>query len=229
MYEAYVDEIQRELGLHATWPVNAAVRLGDIGVFKDGVFERKGSLATRNIKFRRRVAKPNGSIEYKSSNGTTTQLKAVAAPTSSAQSFGFSIKFSRANAIFVSATKCAFVEIEDQEMLGIDILDQYRKGLWEKDHAVVTSVIESEDANILVSSSDDGLAEFLVPKDPPIIDAEAKLVEQRGLSIRVTAASSVTPFFKTRRVARKWWVGEPKFLNVPSGEGFLGPDEPQRR
>jgi hypothetical protein len=216
MYKRYVEEIRRELGLHAAWPVETPVRLGDIGVFHDGLFQRTDSLESRGIKFKRRIAKANASLEYHSSNGTKIESKLLAsAPgASDAAKIGYVVRFHGENAAFVTATKCSFTEIEDQELLGIEILQQYRGGFWSGDHVVVTNVIESDNATILVSSTDDGLAEFVLPKtDPVIIDGDAKLVSQHGLAVKVTAGKGVTPFFRTRGIARKWLLGQPRFLD----------------
>ena len=75
--QLYAAAIRRHLGgYHAAWLPDTALRLGDVGVFQDGVFVRQGDLSHFYVEF---AAQPDSSpsrLDYTASDSVEVSFKA---------------------------------------------------------------------------------------------------------------------------------------------------------
>jgi hypothetical protein len=75
----YAREMHEKFGYLATWLPNVKVRLGDVGVINEHIFEAKASLRQRGIAFDVRNNPSAADLEYTSSDAITVEFKAAGA------------------------------------------------------------------------------------------------------------------------------------------------------
>jgi hypothetical protein len=219
----YTDEIQRHLGFLATWPPNDSVRLGDVGRLNARVFERTSTLDAERIRFAVRVANNESSYEYVSENAVTLQAKAAGdAPTPgsflSLAEAGVSIRFNRDNAIVFQAAKCVVRSIENESDVGMEILARYDRGDWERDWVVVTGLVRSDAASVLISSGGTAQLDLATSADLAAagvvnlasLTADVRVVHSSNVGTRFIAAEGLTPLFRASGI-RRTLFGSPSF------------------
>lgn len=141
----------------AAWPPGQRVKLGDIGVIKDNVFDRKQSLSDLKFKFKIRSGAPTD-WEHKSGKSVSVSVKAAG------ESFEFPpiplkdaaarISFGGVGAFIFQAAGCVESEIENKAALGKQILSWIKSKDWKEDWVVVDAVMTTDNAVVMVCDSD---------------------------------------------------------------------------
>jgi len=230
----YTDEIQRHLGFLATWPPNDSVHLGDVGRLNGRIFERSTTLDAQRIPFVIRVANNQSSYEYLSENAVTLQAKA-AGETPTSGSFlaraeaGVSIRFNRDNAIVFQASRCIVSSIENESDVGKEVLARYDYGDWERDLVVVTSLVQSSAATVLISSGGTAQLDLATSTDlgaAGIINlsslaADVRVVHSSNVGARFIAVEGLTPLFRASGIRRSVF-GAPSFTRRGEQPSTLG-------
>jgi hypothetical protein len=74
----YAKEINERFGYLATWLPNVEMRVGDVGIIRDHIFERRTSLAELGIPVDVQLDPSAIDFEYTSSDAVTINVKAAA-------------------------------------------------------------------------------------------------------------------------------------------------------
>src|SRR5882724_3193784 len=119
----YAREMNEKFGYFATWLPNVRVKLGDVGVVREHVFEPVSSLHQMGIAFVIDRDRQTADLDYTSSDAVSIETKVSgavhdpAATTASADG-NISISFGRANAVAFQASGCVTSKIADVKSLG---------------------------------------------------------------------------------------------------------------
>ncbi len=231
-FKKYIKEMTKEFGYHATWTPAIPIKLGDIGVFHDGVFERVNSL--KNLGFvieERPTLPPEKFLEYKSEHSVNIKFKtaAEAAPVNSmlgAADAGVIIEFGKEGGVYFKANDVKTRSIENIGALHEFIRKTYDNGNgeWKRKWVVITELKEAASATILYSQSGNGKVEIKAKGDISLDKIDLANAES-GLSIMpssetdiaILAENNLTPLFKAIGVRKRFWLwGEtevvPKFI-----------------
>ena len=204
----YTDEMKKKFGYYATWNPGVPLDLGDIGTFKDNVFTRLSNLKEIGIEFEIRPDETKTPLEHNSqgSVSVTTKLSGTAAPQGSVLTnldAGIIVEFSKENSTMFKSNNTSTSTIKDGIKLGNQVLALYRAGKWNKNWAIVTELVEAENATIIISNTSNSKIELKANAniDAPtfdIADAEFKFSTQfsRGLETKIISAEGLTPLFK---------------------------------
>lgn len=206
--EQYTDEMKKKFGYYATWNPGVPLKLGDIGTLNDNVFTRLSNLSDRGIEFEIREDLTKTPLEHSSegSVSVTTKLSGTVAPQGSVLTnldAGIIVEFSKENSTLFKANNTTSPSIKDAIKLEEQVLDLYRKGKWNKNWAIVTELVEAENATVIISNNSNSKIELKANAniDAPtfdIADAEFKFSTQfsKGLETKIISAEGLTPLFK---------------------------------
>jgi len=212
----YTREMYKQFRYLAAWLPGTPFSLGDIGILKGKEFTKIGNIEEHGINFEIEFDDTPSDLEYASKGGVsiTTKLSgAIASEGSSISNIdaGISANFSQENSILFKANNTRTPSIKNQIKLGEEILELYKKGKWNTDWAVITELVESESASILISSSKEAKIDLKVTgdigsKQLDIADAELnfQLSFSKDLSTKIIAQEGLTPLFKVSKVRNRF-------------------------
>jgi hypothetical protein len=232
-HQQYTNEMYQKFGYLATWAPNVILKLGDVGVLRDRIFERETTLAELGIPFTTRSDSSPADYEYVSSNTASIKLKAAGEIPSigsllSQADAGISISFEEADAIVFQALHCEITSVLGQDKLGKEILSRYEKEDWPKDYVVVTDLVTCKSATILISSGHGGQIEFATKSavgfsELKIADATLGLhvVSSSKIGTKILAAEGLTPLFKASGIKRRL-LRKPKFTRRDESQDQKG-------
>jgi len=207
----YADDLHHNFKtLYATWPPNTSVRLGDYGVLQGNIFVRLANVAdSYNLPFKeRKDTKRTGNYDYASADSTDVEFHASGSVATGGPPLKASldISFSSENAVFFNAASCVPVSIEDQMDFGNKIMSFYQAGRWEKKFVVVTGLLESANATVIVSGSSNSSISLEASSDKvlniDLADASLKLAIRRAKNVafKVITESGLVPLISLSKV-----------------------------
>jgi hypothetical protein len=219
--ELYVNGVKDKLALyHAAWLPNVKLDLGDIGVLKNDFFEPVRNLNDIGIVFQERPDNSPSTLDIVSDEGVSITFKLAGqtnpqVPNVPAADAGVSVEFGSKGAFLIQASDVFQPSICDVAKLQDDVLNAYAEGKWRLEWAVITRLVRSSNAMILVSRSSSAKIEMSASGQVPaggfkLADANVKLtvLHQSGDLVRVDRAVNVTPLFQLARIHRR-------FLSAP--------------
>lgn len=204
----YTKEMLKRFGYYATWNPGLSLKLGDIGVLKGSIFTKISDLESKMITFE--IVKDNTktTLEHNSQGSATLTTKASAsvAPSGSVLAdadVGIIIDFAKENSTLFKAANTVTPTIKDTIRLGETILKLFKDGTWNKDWVIITELVESESATIIISNKSNSKIELkananVTAKVIDIADAKFEFSTQfsRGLETAIISQEGATPLFK---------------------------------
>jgi hypothetical protein len=230
----YTRELFDKFSYLAAWLPGVPLRVGDVGIMRDGHFQRVSSLENLGFTFAVRQDHAAAQLDYASRGAVSVTFKAAGAipPAGSVlgrASAGVVIRMNRENSVLFQVLGASFPSIEDQLGLEHEIRRRHAAGEWNTDHLVVTEVLQARAATILIASSSDARVELSARGDLSAgsvsiadLDAGFEIAHFRGMHTRIVASEGLTPLFRARRL-RSRFLARPVFRG---GEpGARDPDE----
>lgn len=232
---------------YAQWLPNSVITLGTVGSLIDQYFfDPKTTLKDLGFDFDPKsegdmVPDPSpsplslmsgrsASVSYKLAGEVNPGLPNV--PQGKA---GVAVEFSSHGAFVLEAAETYEPRIRNVTALERWILDEYKAGRWQRDWAVVVSLVEAPHASILVSESHSAKIELAVRGDAEAgtvqlggVGLQFQSVSKTGTVLDMTNARGVTPLFKLAGLRRKWPLGiggvKPGTLRTTRGLEGLSPE-----
>lgn len=199
----------------ATWFPNSKIELGDIGILRGAHFDRITSLKHLDVEFTVRKGSGYSPIEYASESGIQlinkleVDAKDSQANLASSNS-GLEISFSKKGAFVFQAENSRIISIDNIDKLGSDIITAYQKKKWEFNWMIVTSLVYTPVASIIISkSSNSNLVVTSKNKlgagvsDLGKANLEFGVQSQKGDVLHFIGAKNLTPFFQLRCLKRR--------------------------
>ncbi len=196
----------------ATWLPTAPLRLGDIGSIHSAEFQRVTTLQELGISFKVRTGTNISEMEYSSNGAVNVRSKSGANANNiennlSNLSAGVSIEFMRKNAFFFRTISCQISSIEDKEALGVEILRRYENDEWDKRYFVVTEIVKSGAATIIIANKKNARIDLDMKGnissttiDLADVNLNSKVVFAKDIHTQIITATSLTPLFRARSV-----------------------------
>jgi hypothetical protein len=208
----YAKEMHDQFGYLSTWLPTAPVSLGDVGVLRDGILEKVGTLKDFGITYAEQVDKDEGDLEHTSSGAVSIELKAAGgAPVTSTVPGKFDgdirVSFNRANAVLFQASRCKMSTMADIKQVTDAILSQYHAGTWPKENVVVTAVVRSAATTVLISSGTNAYVNLQAKGElgqgkAQLASASAKIEagSRSQIGTTIVATKGATPLFQARGI-----------------------------
>jgi hypothetical protein len=221
---AYLKAFHDQTKFFGTWPPGLQISVGEVGRIDDqGLYRRATDLARLGIGVGQETLPyqdiqftTEGSVEISGSLAARTSQ--VVAPLADVHG-GFTIAFSRGNALFVMLRDVQLHRVEDEEQLRRDMMAAWsaEPRRLETDHVVVTKVFSAR-SGALVMSGDSG-ARVEGTSTVAIAPGKIELADIRGdvsfgstSNARFAVSTStgtpiLTPMFEMLHFAknRQWW------------------------
>ncbi|MER5197456.1 hypothetical protein ACWD3J_28330 [Streptomyces sp. NPDC002755] len=213
IHERYTKEIYDGLGYFAVWMPNSPVALGDVGVLRGRRFHRTTSLAELGVAFE--TVGPGAPIAHSYSSAGDVDV-AVSGEVGTPEVLGLApqltvtVTFRDAHATYLRAVGCTEEVVGDHLALQRGIADLHKAGVWRRDHVVVTKLVRTGPAVILVSSSGGTRVEFqasvdLAPMSLPVASVGAGIGTSAGSALAAEAVAldgGLTPLFELSALRR---------------------------
>ncbi|MER5195208.1 hypothetical protein ACWD3J_30450 [Streptomyces sp. NPDC002755] len=223
----YIKAVRAATKMQPSWPPSEHRELGDVGVFRDGQFERKGTMQSLfGVEVIPRDAPDNNSSYHCDSNGSVQLLSHAAAGVTVAPAADASVvlEFGRADAVLFRATGCRTEEIKNIEAVEARMLELHAQKKWPRDYVVVTEVTHASRTTALMSKNRKDRIELRASADPGISGLDL-LTASGGLSwaggsvagLQLLSEGELTPLYRVRGMVRHLFRDD-----EPS---YLGPDE----
>ncbi|MEV6194038.1 hypothetical protein AB0M19_16765 [Streptomyces sp. NPDC051920] len=220
--------MRADIGMEPAWPPASHRRLGDVGVFRKGRFERKGTLKSLyGIDFAPRPIPHNRSSYHSDSTGNVqvhldTGLGADAGPVAADGSV--LLEFARARSVLFHATGCRTEEIDGIEAVESGMLDLHRAGRWPDDQVVITEVTHAAFTTVLMSRKRRDRIALRATVDPGITGLDV-LAASGGLQwaggstagLQLLSEGELTPLYRVRGMIPHWFKEDEA--------GFLSPEK----
>jgi len=212
----YVNGIKKKLNNYfATWLPSQEFKLGDVGVLEGNFFTRINSLNNLGIAFEERADSGSTPINYVSDSGVTITIKTSGEinqqlPSIPEAKAGMGIEFSKEGAFIVQAAKSYEPSISNISKLEEDIRHAFQDGKWKSKWVVITQLVYTPSATILISNSSRSKIELSAEGTIPVngfslgeANAGFSMTSQTGDIWQCINAKNLTPFFKLVQIQAK--------------------------
>ncbi|WIV55923.1 hypothetical protein [Amycolatopsis nalaikhensis] len=228
MFEQYTREMRAQFDYLSAWPPHTHLELGDVGILRRDKFERQTTLTELGIPFKVRQRSRDIDLDYCSAGNVSITVSG-SADAVAAGPLRIAVSFAREHGVVFQAKACHSTEIADRYTLGRTVLALAEAGRWPRDHVVITELLGTGPAVVLVSSNHDARIELAAtvpaPLDAlPLASASAALdvVSSRGIGVKFIAPDGLTPLFRASGVRRRFF-GEDRFEHRGEDNGNGAP------
>ncbi|MFD9333952.1 hypothetical protein ACFWBF_05980 [Streptomyces sp. NPDC060028] len=214
VFKQYTREMHKEFGYFATWAPNTELRLGDVGVIRGHRFDPVTSLAELGVAFPTSTTGPVSTFTYSSAGRVSASMSPeVGLPglLGVDPTLVLTVTFTRKEATFFRAVRCEAQRIGDLPSVEASIRQLTAAKRWRGEYAVVTELVRTGPAIILVSSSSETSVEVQVTAES--VPLPAPLSGAVGLGVGTSASSGLaanvitpqgglTPLFRAAAMRR---------------------------
>lgn len=197
-HETAITEISRALGYLVSWPLGAAVRVGDVGFFDSGIsFVRLTQMSTLGMDMPpTEVVAQALPADLRHTRGDVSVV--VTDP-------GVRIEFARAGGAFFLATGLSSQRISSLPQVGHQIQALAAAGKWQEEWNAVTETVEARQVLFFVANEDGASVEILGgPRSLGVGSADdvPQIVSQNGMQFTYVASQGAVPLFRTVKAGR---------------------------
>ena len=208
--ELYTSSIYNKFSYLATWLPNTGIALGDVGVKQGPTFNRMSTASALGIKFGVRTGDHPLDFHYASESGVTLRSAGQGGVSDGAVGEArVEVEFSKSGGFLLRARDCRIDEIDDKVALGRRILAAHKRGAWQREWAVVDSVVRAGRTTILLCHSASAKLELAAATPTSTaaltaLDGDFSLRAQSGEVTHLIGAEGLTPLFRLSRLKRSF-------------------------
>lgn len=189
-----------KFGYLACWLPNTSVALGDVGTLDGRRFAGLTTLDQLGISFSTGQPSVVGDLEYTTAGAVDVALRGGVG--AGEQPAALSITFTGGGATYFHAENCVVTGITDLPSLERQLINLAE---WRPDYVVVTELLRTGPAVIMVSNDKGAAVEAQLSADAlstPVMSASGHLavIAKSGLAARVTVSDGATPLFRAMRL-----------------------------
>lgn len=214
IYKRYIKDLHKKFGYQATWTPGTPLKLGDIGVFRNNVFETIDNIGNDHFDFEMLVRNDDNTEELdfvsSSSINITTKAGGSAAPVGSPLTIddaGFMISFGKKGGLVFKAKGVLTQRIMNQAELARYVKKAFSNGEWEDGHYIITELKQAESATILYTVEKNGEIAIRAngsfggaKLDIADAGAELEIAFSKSMEVKIVASDGLTPLFKVRGI-----------------------------
>lgn len=204
----YLKELNKRFGYRPTWEPGKPLELGDIGVLEKGVFSQRSSLMDLGISFEIREPAAGSDIKYASSGGVKVEPKLSGkAPlpdtTLSKLDSGFSVSFSKENAILFEAKNARTALISNLHAIEKEVIKKMKDDSWKREWVIISELMQTDSATIVISKGKSAKIELKAAGEVATgelhiadVDLGLKASFEKNIEYSVIAQKGSTPFYR---------------------------------
>lgn len=203
----YLAHMHTQTKYRATWDPTKRLSIGAIGKLEQGVLSLYTSLDKESIPVE--IAKGNlgAAMDYSSHEQVTiiTKLSGSIPLDGSVlgqADAGFSFSFKSDNSIVFQTSNHRVHQLVNLAQIEHQVLEKYNNGNWDKDWVIITELVETDAATIIISNSSNGSLELKANRNVngPISLTDAGLglsvAREQGSTLKYIAQNSLTPLYR---------------------------------
>lgn len=217
--EMYCSEVKKDTQIYfAQWLPNATIELGTVGVLHGDVFIPKTSLQEEGITGIGEVADPSSTpLDIQSHKDVKVALKlagqvSTGAPSIPQANAGVVVEFGHQGAYVIKAAASYEPRLGNVARLEDEILARYKAGKWKKEWVVVSQLVRTPKASILVSQTSSAKVEITAQGDATVGQAvklgdvkfSFDITSEAGKVYNFLDSNNVTPLFQLVGVKRRF-------------------------
>ncbi|WP_299587845.1 hypothetical protein [Mucilaginibacter sp.] len=212
----------KNTGYRANWLPDHPLRIGDIGKLEDGLFTLYTTLEQQQIGYSLREGNSELDVDYSSKNSVNIE---TSVSTGDALNLSLStpvngrviINFTESNGIVFQMTGAKKKVIENLAEVENTVLNKYRSGEWPKEWVVISEVVVTDHATIIISTSSNNKIELgcnaqLGIAQGKLADPKLNLtlISEKGSSTKIFGANNLTPFYQVKGIYKPF-LRKPQF------------------
>ena len=217
--EMYCSEVKKDTRVYfAQWLPNTTIELGTVGVLNGHVFIPKTSLAEQGITGIGEVADPSSTpLDIQSHKDVKVTLKlagqvSTGAPSIPQANAGVVVEFGHQGAYVIKAGASYEPRLANVARLEDEILARFKAGSWKKEWVVVSQLVKTPKASILVAQTSSAKVEITAQGDATVGQAvklgdvkfSFDITSESGKVYNFLDANDVTPLFQLVGVKRRF-------------------------
>lgn len=208
--EVYCENVHKEFQeLYAVWPIGSDLTLGVYGeVRSNDVFVPIGHIDDYQVKWK--GTDDNEPSHYEFSTEGVSEIGFTAKGESGAVRAKLEIGFSSGDAVFFNAAECKVTRIADQADLGRQLIELYKKGSWNPNHSVVSTLLASGATTVIASRQKEASIVMEASSDKvesiDLTDASIglRVRSQRKVGLKVVTATNLTPLIGLAKIRQRF-------------------------
>jgi hypothetical protein len=218
----YVQEISKKTNYRANWLPDKPINIGDVGKQENGIFTLYTTLEQQGIPIKVRKSTSTLDLDYSStdsvkiSNGVEANVSVPGLPVAKGK-LKFKVEFQKSEGVLFQISESHKQIIENLADIETQILDRYKKGIWNLGWVVVTETVCTDSATIIINTGGSNTLEFEVSGEAgmKVINlADTKLglrlVSESGTSTKLIAKTNLTPLYVIKGISDPI-IGKTKF------------------
>jgi hypothetical protein len=210
----YVQEISKKTNYRANWLPDKPMNVGDVGKMEDGIFTLYTTLEQQGIGLK--VAELSSSLnsDYTSNesvkvtmNGHDLATGVPGIPITEGRIL-CKIDFQKSDGVFFQICEPSRQVLENLSEIETEILDRYKKGVWNLGWVVVSEVVRPQSSTIMINSFGTNVLEFELNSgrdQSPVNLADTSLglhlLRETGTCIKYLAKNNLTPLFAIKGIS----------------------------
>jgi hypothetical protein len=217
MVDAYLSEMHKQTKMHATWPLETRLEIGDFGELKTGQFNIFGRLTSKEISRLnvRESAKADWDITFKSHRNVYSHTEAQAKAKIATGKALLEITFDSEESFMFTSPNTLAINATDIRTLGDILKARLDKGDWDLNHVIIVGLSNARAATVLLSDQQGASIQFeldaTTPPSPEVVatlNSDNSLINYHGVGIRLIGRGPLTPLYKAAKLHKTFWLGD---------------------
>ena len=209
----YVQEISKKTNYRANWLPDKPMNIGDVGKIEDGIFTLYTTLELQGMPVKIRESTSTLHSDYT----TNDSVKIINGLDSSSSTASFSlspgkqrckIEFVKSDGVLFQISNPNRLSIENLSDIENQILELYKKSVWNLGWVIVTELIRADSATIIINSGGSNTLEFELSGTADIdsinladTNLDLRLVSETGTSTKLIARPDLTPLYVIKGIS----------------------------
>jgi len=207
-HQFYLIHMNKKTGYRATWDPGRPLIIGQIGKLdKSGVFTVYSSLEKEGIPIEILTDTSASEMDYTSHDQVNISIKAkgatpVTGSVLTKADAGFTIGFKSERAVVFQAKGFKTHQITNLKEIEKQVREKYKNGNWEKHWLIITTLVETSAATIIISNSKNVMLDLKAQAN--VGTAKLKLTDaslglsvarEQGSTLKFLAEAGLTPLY----------------------------------
>ena len=218
----YIQEISKKTNYRVNWLPDKVLNVGDVGKLEDGLFTLYTTLEQQGLPVSVSETKSSMNLNYTSnesvkiSNGYMTE--AVAAGFSEAPDKRIcNVEFNKPDGVVFQISDYTALSMDNLKDVEDLILEKYKKGIWDLGWGVITEVVRTDSATIIINTGGSNKLEFEMNENADLKSENLadtglglQLLNETGTSTKFIAKDNLTPLYVVKGISDPLY-GKSKF------------------
>lgn len=207
----YIQEISKKTSLRANWLPDKPMNVGDIGKIEDGIFTLYTTLTQQGFamslnELPAALKADYTSVEVVNVSGEEPNVS-ILSPVAKGKKI-CKIDFLKPEGVLFHLKSSVKIILANLSEIENKILENYKKSVWNLGWVIVTEIIRSSSATVIINTGGSNTLEYELNGEANfnglnLADAslDLRLISETGTSIKLIAVNNMTPLFKIKGIS----------------------------